>query len=440
MKIENGVNLVSVSNEDVVDGVFVVPENVRVIMEGAFTNIDGLEKIVIPNEVEIISKNAFRSLKDLKEVKIPSSVERIDYQIFEDCVPEKIEYNATKTFITPDYCEEKDAKRLLIDNFIELNQLLDLKPLNSIKLNRLLHLYDITIGNGTALKFAKTEERINFVVNQINAKLMGYLTMEVKDGAELGRELMKNFLGGKSLTPTALLQYDYLVAHRAMGIEQDFSPINFSEDCDGLEFQDDGQLYINYYKLLKNPPNRYLSMMEKCRDHSRNLLLMTMLRYVAVHKKAGKCRENSKDQREVLMALDKKLEQAEDGYSEGKASHHIASHDNMPSVIYADIKALELVIKSIKNEYNNVSSIGINMEHFVEYFKMSRMNDLRRQYKFKDNNYRLAILKEALSSGRLTRAEREAVKQINDGYMKVYKPQSTKPHQSTKAQSTSQPE
>ena len=85
--IEDGVLLSSENNLLLMDetGTLTLPDSVTVIGEGAFSNLEGLKKIIIPGTVKRIERNAFAYNKTLEEVIMLDGVEYIGRQAFIDC-------------------------------------------------------------------------------------------------------------------------------------------------------------------------------------------------------------------------------------------------------------------------------------------------------------------------------------------------------------------
>lgn len=81
MKIETV--LYDVTDEDVENGVFVVPDGITAIGEWAFEKCKRLNKVVISNGVTSIRKQAFYGCKSLQEVLIPNSVTVIENSFME---------------------------------------------------------------------------------------------------------------------------------------------------------------------------------------------------------------------------------------------------------------------------------------------------------------------------------------------------------------------
>lgn len=63
----------------------VIPSNVRVIEEGAFESCKNLEKVSLSDGLEDIEAHAFTSCKSLKEIIIPNTVKSISWGSFSDC-------------------------------------------------------------------------------------------------------------------------------------------------------------------------------------------------------------------------------------------------------------------------------------------------------------------------------------------------------------------
>lgn len=82
MKIETV--LYDVTDEDVENGVFVVPDGVTAIGEWAFEKCERLNKVVISNSIKTIRNQAFSFCKSLQEVLIPNSVTVIEAS-FQEC-------------------------------------------------------------------------------------------------------------------------------------------------------------------------------------------------------------------------------------------------------------------------------------------------------------------------------------------------------------------
>ena len=100
--------LLEVTNENIINGIFIIPDNitsikeyafygctslkeiiipesVTSIREYAFDNCTSLKSIIIPDSVTSIEKRAFYRCAALKSITIPKSVTRIGYNIFYDC-------------------------------------------------------------------------------------------------------------------------------------------------------------------------------------------------------------------------------------------------------------------------------------------------------------------------------------------------------------------
>ncbi len=84
MRIENGC-LVEVSESDIIDGKFIIPEGVTSIGRAAFWKCSGLEEITIPVSVSKIGGSAFLGCTGLEKVMIPEGVTSIGMGTFSGC-------------------------------------------------------------------------------------------------------------------------------------------------------------------------------------------------------------------------------------------------------------------------------------------------------------------------------------------------------------------
>lgn len=74
-----------VSEEEIINGTFIVPDNIKVIGSRAFYYLKKLEKIIIPDSVEIIGTDAFHGCKNLREVILSKNLRIIRKSAFEGC-------------------------------------------------------------------------------------------------------------------------------------------------------------------------------------------------------------------------------------------------------------------------------------------------------------------------------------------------------------------
>lgn len=87
-KIENGELKSSESNLALMDstGTLELPSSVTSIGEGAFSQVEGLKKIIIPGTCKIIGTNAFANNQTLEEVILEEGVEIIGNSAFKNCI------------------------------------------------------------------------------------------------------------------------------------------------------------------------------------------------------------------------------------------------------------------------------------------------------------------------------------------------------------------
>jgi hypothetical protein len=82
---DDGKKLLRVSNEDVRNGQFIIPETVTSIDTSAFRDCTGLTHATIPGSVKSIGNDAFRGCASLTQVTIPDSVKSIGDSAFHGC-------------------------------------------------------------------------------------------------------------------------------------------------------------------------------------------------------------------------------------------------------------------------------------------------------------------------------------------------------------------
>jgi hypothetical protein len=81
-----------ITNNDIQNGTFVIPEGVTKISVRAFEYCTSLASIIIPDSVTEIGEDAFDWCKNLKKVSLPKKV-RLGIGVFRGCHPDlEIEY------------------------------------------------------------------------------------------------------------------------------------------------------------------------------------------------------------------------------------------------------------------------------------------------------------------------------------------------------------
>jgi hypothetical protein len=81
----NGKTLVKVQDEDIINGTYEIPENIKVIDAWAFAKCTELKMIVIPDSVTEIRDYAFHACTELESVIIGDSVYKIWEYAFDGC-------------------------------------------------------------------------------------------------------------------------------------------------------------------------------------------------------------------------------------------------------------------------------------------------------------------------------------------------------------------
>ncbi len=82
-------------------GEYTIPQGIRVIKCGAFSDCNGLTSVRIPNSVEIINSFAFSHCENLSKVILPTNV-KVEYCAFENC-PKLKKVALTAVCATPKY-------------------------------------------------------------------------------------------------------------------------------------------------------------------------------------------------------------------------------------------------------------------------------------------------------------------------------------------------
>lgn len=75
----------SVFEDQIVDGTFIVPDNIKEIGNNAFRGLKNLEKIIIPDSVEKIGAFAFYECQNLREVTMSKNIKEIGTVAFGRC-------------------------------------------------------------------------------------------------------------------------------------------------------------------------------------------------------------------------------------------------------------------------------------------------------------------------------------------------------------------
>ena len=104
MKIE-GTTLVTVSNEDIENGTFIIPDGIIEIDSFAFYNCTHLKSINIPDSVTVIEDYVFDNCTNLQSIYIPNSVTYIGSWAFQYCtnlesitIPKSLKYIGVGAF------------------------------------------------------------------------------------------------------------------------------------------------------------------------------------------------------------------------------------------------------------------------------------------------------------------------------------------------------
>ena len=213
----------------------------------------------------------------------------------------------------------------------------------------------------------------------------------------------------------ALLNYDVYNLYQSLGLSEEFRPIDFSVSIRGAVMSEDNVLTLdikNLNKLFKTKNGESAKS-----NNELNIFLLFVVRHEVMHLYHRTRDPKSENLEERKMLFISKIQKIQDGYDKGHPSRHIASHDCFPDEIDADLKAIELLSKCIIDEYGYTEfPIGIYEQKYED----------RKQRAYKeigvksDDDLVMAVMKNALDSGRLSTDEREKLKQLIIEYEKLF--------------------
>ena len=110
--------LTEVQDKDIVEGVFIVPKDIKVIDDEAFKGNSLIKKVILPEGLEKISTSAFEYCDNLESINIPSTVNEIGEYAFYKCSKlESIEIpNGVKHLLSGTFCECSKLKNITLPN------------------------------------------------------------------------------------------------------------------------------------------------------------------------------------------------------------------------------------------------------------------------------------------------------------------------------------
>lgn len=121
MEIKNNV-LIKVKKSDIPeDGKFIIPNDVKIIGEGAFQRFKKLRSIVIPSNVRVIEEGAFESCKNLEKVSLSDGLEDIEAHAFTSCksLKEIIIPNTVKSISWGSFSDCESLKKVVLPSNIK---------------------------------------------------------------------------------------------------------------------------------------------------------------------------------------------------------------------------------------------------------------------------------------------------------------------------------
>ena len=90
--------LVWVTNYDLINGCYHIPNNVKEITNESFLSCDQLSKLIIPTGIDKIEGNAFQNCKFLEQIDVISS-DSNELERIKDLLPQKLRYTIKITLL-----------------------------------------------------------------------------------------------------------------------------------------------------------------------------------------------------------------------------------------------------------------------------------------------------------------------------------------------------
>ena len=84
MEIKNN-RLIKVTNDDIINSTFEIPNNIEIIGDQAFRDCTNLQSIIIPDNVTKIGKGSFWNCTNLKSINLPDNITIIEDYAFLNC-------------------------------------------------------------------------------------------------------------------------------------------------------------------------------------------------------------------------------------------------------------------------------------------------------------------------------------------------------------------
>ena len=119
MEIKNNV-LIKVKKSEITEK-FIIPNDVKIIGEGAFQGLKKLRSIVIPSNVRVIEEGAFESCKNLEKVSLSDGLEDIEAHAFTSCksLKEIIIPNTVKSISWGSFSDCESLKKVVLPSNIK---------------------------------------------------------------------------------------------------------------------------------------------------------------------------------------------------------------------------------------------------------------------------------------------------------------------------------
>ena len=412
MIIKDGV-LVQVSVEDInTDGYILIPSEVKMVEEEAFSNLSTLKTVEFSGDVEL-SSYAFSNLPNLASIKFGGKTRFNSACINEMDVPNLKDVQISPITPLTRFCFGKDlTKQILVSRIEIIEKILENPNATNKEIKYAMEIYDNIIFHQAYYQNFDKEfaQRINNVSFQVITKLRN----KDSNGRELGENFIRDKLTNNELITPSLLNYDTFKLYQSLNLDEYFMPINFALSMKGAAMGEDNVLTfdINSMKRLYSKKTGEQSNS----NIDTTLFMMWVIRHETMHLYHKTRNPNSNNIDDKKMYLMSKLQRIEDGYETGYSSRHIAKHDCFPDEIDADTKAIMLLAENVMSQYgfdsykkdDYISKYNQRLQRAYEEIGISTEEDIMQ-----------SVIEKALSSANLSDSEREELHKFYQDYIKL---------------------
>ena len=405
-------NLIKVEDRDLDEnGRVNIPEGIKIVREDAFSGLSNLTEITFGYGVEKIESYAFADLPNLKRIEFPSSLAILSSNVYGAPVFDDREIDLSLNSY-PKFSKNcfgiNQTRKYIEKSFNNIETILDsAKSIEDIL--PALECYNSVIFH----RFYLPEE-LKSKMDETTQRLISKLSKKSGE-KEIGQILVARQLKNGELLSPALLTYDVYKVAKHLKVEKAFNGISFEACLKHAMLVQDSHKIIFDLSTMKSRTKKVLNK-ENVSTNEENLIILHTLRHEMFHLYQEMCSLDSNDIAEQLACLDHIIQLADDGFKTGHQTWHIAEHDNMPDELSADIVAFDMLIADLVQKYDyDLKSIDE-----LEKLKEKRLIKTLNHYGLtKHDDYRRAIMEEALNSGRLTESESEKLSKIYNKYLEI---------------------